>query len=107
MCHHRHRILVIGAGSIGERHVRCFSATGRADVTVVEPNEGLRMTISARYGVSALADLDTALGDQHHAAVVATPAPLHVPIASRLAAAGLHLLIEKPLSLTTDGVDEL
>ena len=27
-----HRVLVVGVGSIGERHVRCFAATGRARV---------------------------------------------------------------------------
>ena len=24
----RHRVLVVGVGSIGERHLRCFAATG-------------------------------------------------------------------------------
>ena len=28
-----HRVLVVGAGSIGERHLRCFLATGRARVS--------------------------------------------------------------------------
>jgi predicted dehydrogenase len=41
------------------------------------------------------------------AAVVATPARLHVPLALQLAEAGIHLLIEKPLSVHLAGVEQL
>ena len=40
-------------------------------------------------------------------AVVATPAPLHVPLATELAEAGVHVLIEKPLATSTEGVARL
>ena len=36
------RVMIVGAGSIGERHVRCFLATGRAAVCFAEPREDLR-----------------------------------------------------------------
>jgi predicted dehydrogenase len=55
----------------------------------------------------SFASLDDALSQRFEAAVVATPAPSHVPLATRLAEAGLHLLIEKPLSTGLDGVDRL
>ena len=32
----RHRVLIVGVGSIGERHLRCFQTTGRAEVSLVE-----------------------------------------------------------------------
>ncbi len=105
-----HRILVIGVGSIGERHLRCFQSTGRAETALCETNASLRETVAARYGVSRVfADLDEALsaGGGFDAAIIATPAPWHVPMATRLAGAGLHLLIEKPLSISLDGVDGL
>ena len=53
------------------------------------------------------ADLDEALALGPHAAVVATPANQHVKIATRLAAAGLHVLIEKPLDVCVDGIEPL
>lgn len=104
-----HRVLVVGAGSIGERHLRCFGATGRAELSFCEPNETLRHTIAERYGVEGYAGLDAAVerGRRFDVAVVATPAPLHIPIATRLAEAGVHLLIEKPLSTSLDGIDVL
>ncbi len=32
----RHEVLIVGVGSIGERHLRCFLAKGRANVGIVE-----------------------------------------------------------------------
>ena len=106
----QHRVLIVGAGSIGERHARCFGATGRADVSIVEPRETIRSAVNERYSLSnAFARIEDAPLDQFDAAVIATPAPSHIPIALQLAGAGagIHLLIEKPLSLTTDGIEEL
>ena len=102
-----HKVLVIGVGSIGERHLRCFRNTGRTDVMFAEVNDPLRQTIAERYAVRGFANLDAALAEQPTAAVIATPAPLHVPLATKLAERGIHLLIEKPLSTTTAGIEPL
>ena len=112
-----HSVLIVGVGSIGERHLRCFQATDRAKVAFVEINDSLRATISERYGIPGFANLDDAIGNRldsaqsttprFTAAVVATPANLHIEIATRLAEAGIHLLIEKPLSTSTDNIDLL
>jgi predicted dehydrogenase len=102
-----HRVLVVGAGSIGERHLRCFRQSGRCEVAFVEINYALRVTISDRYNVRGHAELDTALAENPTAAVVATPAQTHVPLATKLADRGIHLLIEKPLSTSLDGIERL
>ncbi len=106
---HQHRVLVVGVGSIGERHVRCFQQTGRADLALCEINDALRRQVADRYGISrAYRDVASALVDeQYDAAVVCTPADRHLPIALRLVQAGIDLLIEKPLSTTLVGVAEL
>jgi len=102
------RVLVIGVGSIGERHVRCFQATGRTEVSICERNDALRERIAVSYNVrQAYADLDFALADSHDAVVICTPAQLHIPMAQQCAQADLHLLIEKPLAITPDGVERL
>ncbi len=105
-----HHVLIVGAGSIGERHLRCFLNTGRADVSFVEVQDELRQTIADRYPASTpYASLDTAFEteNQFDTAVIATPAPLHIEQSIWLMNKGLHLLIEKPLSLNLDGIDEL
>jgi len=102
------RVLVIGVGSIGERHLRCFQTTGRADVSICETNTALRERIAASYGVRhAFASLDAALSTAHDAVVICTPAQLHIPLAQQCAEADLHLLIEKPLAVSPRGVDAL
>ena len=103
-----HRVLIIGVGSIGERHLRCFQTTGRATLSLCETNAELRRRVADQYGVDRVfADLDAAIGDSPTAAVIATPSPLHISMATQLAAAGAHLLIEKPLSTSLEGIDAL
>lgn len=107
-----HHVLIVGVGSIGERHLRCFQMTGRAEVSFVEINDALRTTIAERYGVRGFSNLEAALANHAvlprlTAAVVSTPADQHLEIAMRLAEFGIHLLIEKPLSTSTEGFDRL
>jgi predicted dehydrogenase len=52
-------------------------------------------------------DLEQALSTRPQIAIIASPAPFHVRTALELASAGIHLLIEKPLSDSLDGVDDL
>ncbi len=104
----RYRVLVVGVGSIGERHLRCLQKTGRTELGLCEINEELRGRVAGTYGVAAsFPNLDRALEQSWDAAVIAVPAHLHIPIALRLAQAGIGLYIEKPLATSLAGVDDL
>lgn len=103
----RHQVLVVGAGSIGERHIRCFLATGLCEVAFVEIHEELRQTIANRYSARGLATIEEGIATGPDVAVIATPAHLHIEMATQLAEAGIHLLIEKPLSTSETGVKQL
>ncbi len=101
-------MLVVGGGSIGERHVRCFLGTGRVRVDLCEANPERCREVAGCYSLErSYTDLEAVPRDLYAAAVVATPAHLHVEMAIRLARGGAHLLIEKPLSTRLDGVEEL
>jgi predicted dehydrogenase len=101
-------VLIVGAGSIGERHLRCFQQAGRARLALCEINANLRGEVAERYGITrTFGDLEEALGNPLEAAVIATPAHLHVSMALRAINAGVHVLIEKPLSVAPEGVLEL
>lgn len=103
-----HRILVVGAGSIGERHTRCYLATNRATLGICESNPERRAMVADRYGIAeSYARLDDALAQSWDAVLIATPAQTHVPIAMQAAEAGANLYIEKPLAIAMDGVDAL
>lgn len=101
-------ILIIGVGSIGLRHLRCFLSTRRVRASICEPNSEIRQRAAGLCSIEhAFADMETALTHRHDAAVIATPAHLHVSIAIRLAEAGIHFLMEKPVSTSMEGIDAL
>ena len=104
----RKKVLVVGVGSIGERHIRCFQKTSRALLSLCEVNPELSRRISNEYGIEATYDnLEAALADPPDAAVIATPAQLHIAMAMQAVEAGVNVLIEKPLSTSTEGVEAL
>jgi predicted dehydrogenase len=103
-----HRVLVVGGGSIGERHVRCFAATGRAELWLCELDPSVRQAVAGRYPVAASYErIETGIDARPHVVVIATPAHLHVPMARVAVEGGAHVLIEKPLSISLAGVEEL
>jgi predicted dehydrogenase len=98
------RILVVGYGSIGQRHFRIVrESLPQADLRVLRRAAGAEVIGSN----GCFASLDEALAFEPQVAIVANPAPFHVAIALALARRGCHLLVEKPLSDTTEGVPEL
>lgn len=104
----RHKVLVVGVGSIGERHLRCFQKTGRAEVAFCEPNEALRKRIASEYKpLAAHEKFDATIAADYDAVVICTPAHLHVDMAMDVIKADVHLLLEKPVSISMDGVEHL
>lgn len=101
-----HSVLVIGCGSIGERHLRCFQKNGRAAVAVCDTNAALVKEVAARYDVPGFTSLDEALKHfQATAWVICTPAQTHLSLALKGLGTGAHLLIEKPLAVDLQQVE--
>jgi predicted dehydrogenase len=102
------RILVVGGGSIGERQVRCFLNTGQAEVSLCETRPDVRQRLAENYELqNVFSAFDAALVENFDGAVICTPAHLHILMATQLARRGIGLLIEKPLSTSLHGVDQL
>ncbi|MGC3969543.1 MAG: Gfo/Idh/MocA family oxidoreductase [Pirellulales bacterium] len=92
-------VLVVGVGSIGERHLRCFQQAVGCELGLVEPMESRRNEVADRYGVTQrFASLDDACRRDWDAAVICTPANWHVDHALQLLSRCRGLLIEKPLA---------
>ena len=101
-------VLIIGCGSIGERHLRCFQRTGRAEPVACEIAPAVLQRIREQYRVGGYASLDEALAaSRFDAAVVCTSADSHIAVTKRLLQHGAHVLIEKPLSTSLNEVDSL
>lgn len=100
------RVLIIGSGGIGRRHLTGYRETGRARLSIVEPDEARRAAAAAEFEPElAVATLDEADIEAHDLAVICTPAHHHVALMKTCAAARLPFLVEKPLAVTLDGVD--
>lgn len=93
------RIAVVGAGLIGSQHIRRVTEEpGCALAAVVDPAEQAR-DLAVRAGAPWYPDLPTMLRtDPPDAVIVATPNQQHVPVGLACVAAGLPLLVEKPLA---------
>lgn len=98
------RVAVVGSGRWGINHVRAFarSPLGRV-VSVCDPSEPARLRASSfAPGARLTARLEDVLAAPDvDAVVLATPAALHAAMAEAALAAGKHVLVEKPLALST------
>lgn len=91
---------VVGLGSMGRHHARVLAAlAGVRLVGVCDPDPGAGPSVGA---VPVFPDLDRLLELDLDLCVVAAPTLMHAAIGSRLAAAGVHTLIEKPLAASAD-----
>jgi predicted dehydrogenase len=102
------KILVVGLGSIGKRHVRILRTLyPNIEIIVLRHNKCDDADIALYALSSCVTAIEDALALQPDAAIIATPATKHLETAKKLANAGVHLLIEKPISATTTGVQSL
>jgi predicted dehydrogenase len=101
------RAAVIGAGYLGRFHAQKYAqAEGCELLAVVDPDPAARAAVGAELGVPALASHTSLLGAVD-AVSVATPTPVHFPIARQFLAAGAHVLVEKPITETPGEAREL
>ncbi len=92
------KLLLIGCGSIGRRHARNARKLG-AEIVLCDTNETRMRELASEVGaVECFADYaEAAKRSGARAAIVATPSNFHIPPARALIAAGVHILMEKPL----------
>ena len=99
------RLLIAGHGSIGQRHLRISrSLLPNADIRVLRRQ---KCESVPEYADGCISSLDEALAFAPQAAVIASPSPFHMETAQPLAEVGVHLLVEKPLAASLDGVSQL
>ena len=97
------KILIVGVGSIGERHARCFSNIQGVDVGICDLDIELGKEVGEKYGIKEIGiRVDEMEITSFDAGVICTPANSHIPISRILASNDLHLLIEKPLSTSIE-----
>jgi len=103
------RFVVIGAGSIGQRHLKNLLALGHDVVAVLDPSEDRRAEVRRVAPAQCLttADEGEAFGCGAEGAVICSPTHRHLDQARAALARGWHVFVEKPLAHTLEGTDAL
>ncbi len=114
------KILIVGLGGIGQRHLRNLRALLGADVEIfayrvrkLSPVITPTLQIAAdrdverEYQLRIFGDLESALSEKPDIAFICNPSSLHVPVALACVRAGCDLFVEKPLSDGLAGLPEL
>jgi predicted dehydrogenase len=103
----RVRTAVIGVGYLGRFHAQKYAALPDSElVAVVDADPEARARVAGELGCRAVADYRELLDDVE-AVSIATPTPLHFPIASDCLEHGIHVLVEKPITETPEQAREL
>lgn len=99
------RILIVGLGSIGKRHLRLARGLmPNADIRVLRHQNNNEVP---EYSNGSYTNLDESVAFKPQIAVISSPASFHVGTSQSLADDGVHLLVEKPLSSSLTGVAHL
>src|SRR5690242_7362511 len=104
------RTAVIGVGSLGRQHARihaALAAEGASQfVAVCDLNEETARSISSEREIDWTTNWHDLIG-RIDAASIAVPTEAHCEIACGLLEAGVHVLVEKPISRTLDEANRI
>ena len=106
----RRRVALIGLGMGATPHAQSLvDLKGRVEVAAAVTRSTERATaFAARFPFPPTRDIDAVIADPSiDAVIIATPPGSHLELAQRCAAAGKHVLLEKPLELTLARADAL
>jgi len=114
------KFLFVGLGGIGQRHLRNLRKILGDDLDIIAYRERnlsqvINNTLSVEeglnveeyYGVKIFDSIEKALDEKPIAAFICNPTSKHLKVASIAAEYGCHLFIEKALSDTLDGIEDL
>jgi predicted dehydrogenase len=108
------RVAVIGAGAFGRNHLRVYKELEQAGepvrlVAVVDPNATAAAEAAAKFGVRAFGSIAACVAGVEgiDAASICVPTIHHRAAAEELIAAGVDVLIEKPLAPSLEDADSI
>jgi UDP-N-acetyl-2-amino-2-deoxyglucuronate dehydrogenase len=105
----RHGIGIVGAGVIGAVHAEAVGLVpGARLAAVTDVDPGRAKALAATWDCAAEPDLAALLarGDVD-VVLVCVPSGLHAEVGIQAAAAGKHLVVEKPVDVTLEATDRL
>ena len=103
------RVGVIGVGHLGVHHARVYTEIlGTRLVGVMDVDEAHAHDVAENLGVPAYTDLDRFLDETKPDALsIVVPTVKHLEVAKKAMERNIHLLIEKPVTASTEEAEEL
>jgi UDP-N-acetyl-2-amino-2-deoxyglucuronate dehydrogenase len=103
------KIGILGAGNISDTHARAALAIPGVEIVAVHGRNAAKAErLANQYGGRAYDALDAFLDHRPMDLVaIGSPSGLHAEQGIAAAARGLHVLVEKPLDITTERADAL
>lgn len=94
------KLCLVGAGSIGRRHLRILLERGDTELCVAESNPACAKLIQDSYPqIPLYSNMDDAVKNEGcDAVIIATPHKTHTKLALRALELGVHVFCEKPMS---------
>ena len=102
------KVGLVGGGNISDTHARAALAAGLSLVGVFGDNPTRARELAQRYGIVAYDTLDALVLEKSiDLVMIGSPSGCHAEQARTAALAGCHVLIEKPLDISTARIDTL
>ncbi len=107
------RVAVVGAGVFGRNHLRVYRELEEAGadvklVAVVDRDAAAARASAEKFGIPAFESIAACLAaTELNAASICVPTVAHADAAAALLAAGIDLLIEKPLAASLEDADRI
>lgn len=101
------RVGVVGVGHLGQHHARIYASLPQCElVGVVDIDPKVAQKFAKQYGSRGFSDYRELFGRVDALSIV-VPTVYHYPIAVECLRAGVHLMVEKPITSTVDQAQEL
>jgi predicted dehydrogenase len=98
---------VVGVGYLGKFHAQKYASLPDCElIAVVDTDENIVKSIAAGTGAKAVTDYRAILGEVDAVSVV-VPTSFHHKVTKDFLEAGIHVLVEKPITVTISEADEL
>ena len=102
------RVGIVGAGGISSTHVRAARAIDGVEIVAVHgANSDKAKALAESAGALAFDDYDAFLAQPMDMVAIGSPSSLHASQGIAAARRGLHVLVEKPLDISTARIDAL
>jgi|SRR5450759_680711 UDP-N-acetylglucosamine 3-dehydrogenase len=102
------RVGVIGAGAMGQHHVRIYSEMENVELVGISDVSDARVKeLSEKYDTKGFTDYNELLAEGLDAVSIVVPTTLHMPVGLDVIASGANLLVEKPIADSLENAEIL